>query len=124
MQKYIIKDEITYYDLIYWISSQAMDKSVGIAGKGDLLQYFIEELLKLEHLHLSIDDALIDNYNNHDTYLLLIDTNKGEMEVYALTEPVDPINIVCLMEDCMESLPKFYKSNEEDIYICCYGEDE
>lgn len=124
MQKYIIQDEFSYYDFIYWITSQAMNKVVGVVGQKDLLLYLTEELLKLEHLCFSADDALINNLNSGNACFLLLDMEQGTIDIKMLDDFPVETNIVCLMEDCMDFLPKFYRYDEDDVYICCYGEDK
>lgn len=121
IQELFIKDDITYYDFIYWLSSRAMGKSVGVVGKKDLLIYFTEELLNLDHLCLSVNSSLFDDQDN---YFLWLNMEQGIIEILPFDKRNEIPNIVCLMEDCMEFLPEFHKWDDDDIYICRFEEEK
>ena len=123
MQKLVIKDDLIYSDLIDWVRLQASFSPVGIGCQRDLFLYLFDELLKVENYCLAESmterDKLFDDNNK---CFLTIDGEQKTIDIQPLDNITEVPNIVCLMEDCADYSSQFYKTDDDNIYICCFKE--
>lgn len=124
MQELIIRDNLTYGDLIDWIRLQSSFSSVGICCQRDLSLYLVDELLKVEnYCFTEATNRREQFFDNNNEGFFLVDGEQKTIDIQSLDDLAEIPNIVCLMEDCLEHLPKFYKCDESKIYICNFEED-